>query len=466
MPTKEELQSHLAKYDQEHVLAFWDEIDESGRRHLAEQLAEIDLDELAELYRRRNEEAGGKWAELAARAKTPPAFRLGRENAISAEDAERAGREALSAGKVGVILVAGGQGTRLGFDEPKGMFPIGPVSQRTLFQMHIDALRAVAARHGVSIPLYVMTSLATDERTREYLNENDRFGLPEQDLVIFQQGSMPAVDAETGKLLLAEKDALFESPDGHGGMLKALAKSGCLEDARQRGVTQLFYLQIDNPLVRTCDPRFLGYHLLSESEMSTQVVAKQDPAEKVGVVVEIDGRVQIIEYSDLPDEQAARRDKDGGLALWAGNIAVHAFDVGFLVRMSQQAGSLPFHLAYKAVPHIDSEGNHVEPEEPNGIKFEKFIFDLLPHAKNAIVEEVDKQTTFAPVKNADGAAADTPSLARQALVNLHADWLRQAGAEVQEGVAVEINPLFALDPQELAEKIEPGLTVTEPTHFA
>jgi UDP-N-acetylglucosamine/UDP-N-acetylgalactosamine diphosphorylase len=309
-----------------------------------------------------------------------------------------------------------------------------------------------------------MTSPATHDETIAFLDRHDRFGLPAEDLRIFCQGTMPAVDADTGKLLLAEPGSLFLSPDGHGGMLAALDASGCLTDCRQRGVDVLFYQQVDNPMVSMCDPEFVGYHLLAGSELSSQVVAKRHPYEKVGVVASINGQLRTIEYSDLPADQAERANPDGSLFHWAGSIAVHVFNVAFLERVAGNQKALPFHRARKKVPYVDQSGERIEPDAPNAFKFERFIFDLLPSAARPTVVEIDPAEGFAPVKNAHG-EAETPETARAAMVRQHARWLRAAGATVDEGVTVEINPLFALDAEELATKIEADLHVTQSTYF-
>ena len=225
------------------------------------------------------------------------------------------GTAAFAAGKVGAILVAGGQGTRLGWPHPKGTFPVGPVSNASLFQILFERLVALGRRHGKRVPLYLMTSPATHDETVAYLAENNRFGIAAEDLHIFCQAQMPAVDAATGRVLLEEPGRLALSPDGHGGMLSALARSGGLDDMRRRGLDHLFYFQVDNPLVPIGDPEFLGYHLLSRSEMSTLVIAKQRPEEKLGVLVSVDGGVRIIEYSDLPDDVAARARRERWAAI-------------------------------------------------------------------------------------------------------------------------------------------------------
>src|SRR6056297_2854304 len=330
---RESLESRLAPHGQQHVLRFWDRLDESGRERLAAQVSELDLDQLDELIAGEDEKTD--FAAVAASAGSPPAVRAdGSGAAWSVEEARRRGEAALASGKVAAVLVAGGQGTRLGFDRPKGMFPIGPISGRTLFEIFAARLRGVARRFGRPVPLYLMTSDATDAETREYFESHDHLGLGREGVRIFRQGTMPAVDAATGKLLLAGKDSLALSPDGHGGSVKALQKSGALDAIRSRGVKHLFYFQVDNPLVQLMDPALIGHHVKAGSELTTQVVRKRYPTERVGNVVTVDGRLQIIEYSDLPDEAAHRTAADGSLALWAGNIAVHVFDVDFLERVA------------------------------------------------------------------------------------------------------------------------------------
>jgi len=461
---KEELYQLLSDHGQEHVLAFWDSLLPVEREALAEEIRAIDFELLESLYASAGEETD--WHALADRAGPPRAFRLDTtRNPFSPEQACRRAGEALSAGRMGVVLVAGGQGSRLGFDHPKGMFPIGPVSGKSLFQIHLEKIVALSRQYGAPVPLYLMTSPATHEETVAFLQEHDRFGLPEEDLNIFCQGTMPAVDAETGKLILAQRHALCLSPDGHGGMLQALSQSGYLEEMSRRGIEHLFYFQVDNPLVDIGDEEFLGYHLLSDSELSSQVIAKRDPLEKVGNVVEVDGRLRIIEYSDLPDEAARRRNPDGSLVIWAGSIAVHAMEVAFLRRMADRADALPFHVARKKVPHLTPSGQWVDPKQPNAIKFERFIFDLLPSARNAVVVEVDPKRRFAPLKNASGEKQDTPEAVRAQMAAEHADWLRRAGAEVEDEIPVEISPLFARNAGQLAKKIPPGLRVNEPRYF-
>jgi UDP-N-acetylglucosamine/UDP-N-acetylgalactosamine diphosphorylase len=460
---KAEWEVRLAAHGQSHLLRFWDQLDHAGQARLCEQLAALDLELIDQLWR--DEDAAPDFAQLAQRALPPPAVRAdGSGAAWTADEARRHGCEALRAGRVGMIVVAGGQGTRLGFDQAKAMYPIGPLSQRTLLQMLLDRLVAMAKKYDATIPLYVMTSPATHDDTLAYLEANHWFGWSRNDLRLFCQGTMPAVDLQTGKLLLQAPDQLALSPDGHGGMLSALTQAGLLDDARQRGIQQLFYAQIDNPLVAAADPLLIGHHLMAGSDMTTQVVSKREPLERVGNVVLVDGRVMIIEYSDLPADVARQRMPDGSLKLWAGNIAVHVFERAFLERASLSGTALPFHRAIKVVPTIDEQGRPVQPTEPNGLKFERFIFDLLPMAENAFVVESRAEDVFAPVKNSDGAATDTPAQSKAALSNLYRRWLRAAGVEVAEHVPIEIHPNWAVEAEDVAQRAA-GLRIVGPTYL-
>ncbi|MFN3190224.1 MAG: UTP--glucose-1-phosphate uridylyltransferase [Aureliella sp.] len=456
--------SLLEQYGQAHVLQYWDELNAEQQRTLQTQLDQLDFEQLQKLTG--SKEASVDWGALAERATPPPAVQLGKPHAqFTEEAAKQAGEQALREGKVGMILVAGGQGTRLGFDKPKGMFPIGPVSNRTLFEVHCDRLQAVMKAYQVSIPMFVMTSPATDAITREYFEQHERCGLAEDQLRIFCQGTMPAVDDETGKLLLAEKDSLALSPDGHGGLVAALDRNGCLAEAKERGIEYFFYGQVDNPLVQICDPVLIGYHILAKSQVTTQVVQKRFATEKVGNVVSVDGKVQIIEYSDLPESVAEKTNDDGGLLLWAGNIAVHVFDRDFLASVVSNVDGLPFHRAHKKVPYMGEGGSKVEPDSPNAIKFERFVFDLLPLAETAFVVEGDPAQVFAPVKNAPGAEVDTAEHAKQAQCAVFREWLEAAGAHVPDGIQVEIHPEWAAGPDEVKSKVEAGLKFEADTYL-
>lgn len=468
------LVGRLERHGQGHLLKWWDELDGRRRARLTAEVGGIDFDQLDRLIARHVREAEPAAPEP-HQVGPIEVIRLPRTDAerVAERHVAEAGAAALAAGQVAVVLVAGGMGTRLGFDGPKGTFPIGPVSAASLFQVHAEKVVALGRRYGKTLPLYVMTSPDNHEATVRFFAENDRFGLAH--VRFFVQGQMPAVGRDTGKVLLAGKDSVALSPDGHGGTIAALARPGpdgspsCLGEMRARGVETIFYFQVDNPLVKIADPVFLGHHLEARAEMSFKVVEKIAPEEKLGVVVSVDGRPEVIEYSDLPRELAERRAPEGGLELWAGSIAVHLFDRRFIERLAQGA-ELPFHRAVKKVPFLDARGRAVEPESPNAVKFERFIFDALPLARRWSLVETDRAREFEPLKNATG--PDSPATVRQRMSDLFGDWLECAGAKVPRRAdgsvpfGLEVSPLFALDSAELKAKVEPGLSVEGPMYFA
>jgi UDP-N-acetylglucosamine/UDP-N-acetylgalactosamine diphosphorylase len=458
----EELRGRLREHGQEHVLAWWPRLTEPEQRELLGQVQALDLGQLRRLYDQRDR----TWPLPALEKIQPaPVARLD-----PGDRATRAlGEEAFRRGEVAAVVVAGGQGTRLGFDHPKGMFPVGPVSGKSLFQVHAEKVLALSRRYGRPVPLLVMTSPATHAETEAYLRGQNYFGLPAEDVWLFCQGTMPALDLEAGRLLLEAPGRLFLSPNGHGGVLLALRDSGCLARLRERGVRHLFYFQVDNPLIRVADPHFLGHHIARHSEASSKVLPKETPTDKVGNMVQIDGRCTIIEYSDLPDELARSRDEHGGLRFSAGSPAIHFFDVDFLTRVTTGALGIPFHTARKKVPYLDEQGRLVQAKKENAVKFEMFIFDVLPLAERWAVVGTTRREEFEPLKNATG--PDSPQTVRQALSNGAADWLEQAGVRVPRrpdgdaAVPLEVSPLYALDAEELAAKVDRGLRIDGATYL-
>jgi UDP-N-acetylglucosamine/UDP-N-acetylgalactosamine diphosphorylase len=463
------LHDRLARFGQQHLLDWWDELDAAQRSLLGEQITAIDFAELDSLVQQARRPDHLRVA--ADSIAEPPALRLpvSEEQRRRWRDAEAVGRGILAEGKVAVVLVAGGQGTRLGFDQPKGMYPIGPVSGKTLFQLHAEKALATARRYATRVPYCVMTSDATHEATVKFFEQHGRFGLAAADVVFFRQGRMPAVDAETGKVLLAAKDRIATSPNGHGGVLEAMGKAGILDDLRRRGVELVFYHQVDNPLVKVCDPVFLGLHVQEGSEASTKAVAKRHPHDKVGLLVARDGKVCIIEYTDLPEEIATATNGAGRLRYWAGSTAIHVFNVDFLARMHAAGTALPYHCANKKVPYVGDTGELRQPDQPNAYKFERFLFDILPQAGTGLVVETDRAEEYDPLKNASG--EHSPESVKRSLSALHRHWLRQAGVSIPSRQddslpAVEISPLYALDAEELATKVPDKVDVSQPLYLA
>lgn len=438
--------------NQQHLLAGWDALPPAARDAFARQLADIDFDTLAQLYARRDDPAPLPAPQsLAPVPVSPP---------VASAGEVAAGGRALREGHVAVLLVAGGQGSRLGFDKPKGMFAAGPVSGASLFQIHAEKVLALSRRYGRAVPFLVMTSPATHADTVAFFAANQNFGLPPADVFFFEQGTMPALDLATGRVLLEGPGRVFLSPNGHGGTLTALAGSGLLADLERRGAKHVFYFQVDNPLVKVADAGFLGQHIAARSEVSSKVVFKEQPGEKVGVLASVNGKCGIVEYSDMPPEMAAERDTDGTLRYRAGNTAIHLFDVDFLRRVTGRGG-LAYHVARKKVPHFDPLTRQtVTPADVNALKFELFVFDALPLADRWLVVEAVREEEFAPIKNATG--VDSPDTSRRLMVRLHATWLETAGVTVPRTAdgdplyAVEVSPLFALDAEECRAKVPNG----------
>jgi UDP-N-acetylglucosamine/UDP-N-acetylgalactosamine diphosphorylase len=462
----------LAEHHQEHLLNFWDQLRPDEREDLARQIGQLDLDSIStwiEQLVRNEPEPPVSSGDFVA----PPYYRPEPAEATEAgkyAEAVRLGTELIAAGKVGAFVVAGGQGTRLGFDGPKGNYPISPVRNKTLFQLFAETIGAVSARYGGACPWYIMTSPLNHAETVDIFKSNDYYGLEADNVVIFQQGTLPNFDFD-GRILLADKHRIACSPDGHGGSIKALARSGALADMKRRGVEFLSYWQVDNPLVRLFDPLFIGLHALDGAQMSSKAVPKNGPHEKVGNFCLVDGRMTVIEYSDMPDELAERRNPDGSLAFVLGSIAIHIISTGFVEKLNSAEFSLPLHRAVKKIPHIDAQGRTVEPTKPNGVKLESFIFDALPMTDESIILEIVRSEQFAPVKNATG--TDSAESTRIMMVERAAAWLESAGVTVPRKAdgspdcLIEIAPAFALDRHELAAKRDqiPSLAPTDTVYL-
>jgi UDP-N-acetylglucosamine/UDP-N-acetylgalactosamine diphosphorylase len=456
MSNERELITRFEQAGQGHVFRFWDELNQNERQELLSQAAEIDLKEIERLTQ--SLIFGGPTV-LNLENLEPAPYLARPENGgdrVSWIEAKLAGEEALRAGKVAAFTVAGGQGTRLGFDGPKGTFPVTPVQRKSLFQVFAEKLLASERRYGFRVFWFIMTSHANHEATAAFFKEHDFFGLAEDQVRLFRQGRMPAVDFH-GQILLESKSSIAMSPDGHGGSLRAIHRSGGLALMEEFGIEILSYFQVDNPLVRCLDPEFIGFHLLRGAEMSSKMLPKAYPKEKLGHFCMQNGKQVVIEYSDMPDELTDLRDADGQLRFRAGSIAIHLFSTAFIRRVSEgaEAAMLPFHRADKKIPHLDESGTLVKPERPNGVKFELFVFDALPFARHPLIIETAREDEFSPVKNADG--VDSPKSCRDDQLKQFARWFHAAGHPLPgEGndvpdTVVEVSPLFGYDADTFAE---------------
>ncbi len=441
------LADRLAGCGQSQLLTFWPRLSESHRAELLEDLEQLNLEAMPNLSKLVRGEAHSD----AASGRLEPPVVVKRSHA--APSARVRGEELLRSGRVAALMVAGGQGTRLGFAGPKGAFPISPVKNKTLFQLFAEAIAGAGRRYGKPVPWYIMTSPANDADTRNFFESNHRFGLASDQIVFFQQGVMPAFDRE-GRILLDQPHRVALSPDGHGGSLLAMARSGVLADMARRGVEHISYFQVDNPLVNCIDPLFLGLHAESGAEMSSKTLPKADDLERVGNFVMADGKLTVVEYSDFPESLARARNADGSRKFDAGNIAVHVLTRAFVERLTADASrfALPWHRADKKVPFVDlPSGQRVEPTSPNAVKLEAFVFDALPLATRTLLMETAREEEFSPVKNAEG--VDSATTARRDLSRRAARWLAAAGLSIArdpDGL-YEISPLMATEESHVRE---------------
>jgi len=437
---------------QEHVFQFLPELSESDAQSLLAQASSIDLDELDQLvekYVKHDVPIDLDFSQM-----EPSSYIAHFENKPQLkkewEVAKLFGEEALRHGRVAAFTVAGGQGTRLGYDGPKGTFPVTPVTQATLFEVFAKKIAFAEKTYGAPIYWFIMTSIVNHEATVAFFKENDYFGLEHHRVQFFSQGLMPAVDFE-GKLILEDKHKLVMTPDGHGGSLRALNRSGAVRLMEELGIQVISYFQVDNPLIKVIDPYFIGFHLQNKAELSSKMIPKAYPLEKVGHFCDYKGKQLVVEYSDLPNAYQEQTDAQGELRFIAGSIAIHIMDVGFVKKLGSGTSDLqlPFHKAVKKIPFVDRTGALRKPVEPNGVKFEMFVFDALPFAERNVLIETLREEDFSPVKNAEG--VDSPLTCKQHQLRMWAKWLKQAGVEVEtddSGIPAfdfEIDPLFASD---------------------
>lgn len=455
----QELKDKLSIYGQEHVLHFWSDLNVEQKELLAEQIKTIDFELVQNLI-----ELTHQSKDKNAQSMEPDTLvSLSERQTLDTEMRAR-GEEFLRKGKVGAFLVAGGQGSRLGFDGPKGILPITPLKEKSLFQFHAEKIRATSIYYNVVIPWYIMTSEANHESTIDFFKKHKYFGLESKNVLFFKQEMLPAINQQ-GKLILDEKHKLFMSPNGHGGSIKAIWDSGALKDMRQRGIECLFYFQVDNVLLNICEPEFIGYHLAHRAQMSSKVVRKAYPEEKMGVICRLNGVTGVVEYSDLSDEDMYARTADGELKYWAGSIAVHILNVDFIEHENISGFRLPYHVALKNIPFIDLDGKRVTSDKKNGYKFESFVFDALPHCTRTISIETAREDEFSAVKNASG--NDSPETARRDLTQLYKRWLGAAGVTVPDTqqINIEISPLFAFSRQMLCTKKNLIPKITKDTYL-
>lgn len=466
------LRKHLEKYGQEHLIKFWDEIDDEQRHQLKQEIDKLNFSELQTFFESVTKSEGENAAKLDDKLRPiEEAHQLSirRTPAAQIEQYQTEGFKQIAAGHVGVLLMAGGQGTRLGFSHPKGMYDVGLPSKKTLFQIQAERIltlqRLAFLQTGLSgrIPWYIMTSEHTMEPTKAFFEQHNYFGLNADDVIMFEQGSLPCFGFD-GKILLDEKFAVAKAPDGNGGIYRALKSEGILDDMLGRGVLYLHAHSVDNILIKVADPVFVGYCVQQNADCAAKVVEKSRPNEAVGVICIVDGKYQVVEYSEISTKTSELRNLDGRLTFNAGNICNHFFSTNFLQKIGEQFESkLRLHVAKKKIPFIDNAGKRCVPEKPNGIKIEKFVFDVFEFAEKFVVMAVEREDEFSPLKNADSVGKECATTARNDIYHCHKKWIEAAGGYI-DGDVCEISPLLSYDGEGLREIVN-GQTYIAPVHL-
>ena len=438
----------LKKYNQTHILRHYQSLSLLEKEKFIGEIGNLDFELVFSLY----EKASVQKLPVKHRIDIYPSpiFSIPKDpdEQMQREEARILGESLICKNKMAVLIVAGGHGSRLGFNGPKGMFPISPVKNKSLFQLFAESVKALSLRYKVIVPFLIMTDTEILPEAKIFFKTHNFFGLEPQTVHFFEQKMLPTLTVD-GKLILKDKTHLFLNPNGHGGCLKALHDSGLLKKLIDDGYSDLFYCQIDNPLVKIMDPVFVGYHKMEDSEISTKIVRRSSCEEKVGIFVAENGKAEVIEYSDLDPDNRCILDNNGRIRDWAGNTAIHMISLAFAQRLNESGFTLPYHHAIKM---LDSFGAQGEIAEIKGWKFETFIFDVIPLAKNTCCMEILREEEFAPVKNKHG--DDSPQTVRKILSNMYKNWLQYAGIKVEPQVRVEISPLFALSKEELCGKLK------------
>ena len=394
-----EAMEKLKKYGQEHVLKYYAELPDEQRNTLIEQIDRTDFTVIGQAA-----ETGKRGTIAPIKAMTIPEIDMGRERF------ERIGMEAVKAGKLGAVLLAGGMGTRLGSDAPKGMYDIGISKPVYIFQRLIENLMKVVEKAGNYIQLFVMTSEKNHDATVGFFKEHDYFGYDKDYIAFFKQDMAPAADFD-GKVYMEAKDSIATSPNGNGGWFLSMKKSGFLELVEKRGIEWLNVFAVDNVLQSIADPVFAGAVLEGGYSVGSKVIRKVNPQEKVGVMCTEDGRPSIVEYIELTEDMLTQRDENGEYAYNFGVILNYLFKVDKLVNLLER--KLPYHKSAKKIPYINEAGELVKPEEPNGYKYGQFILDMIQMLDSCLPFEVVRGKEFAPIKNKTG--VDSVESARELL---------------------------------------------------
>lgn len=393
----------LHKYGQEHLLNSFNSLSKEKQSELLDTILTTNFKQMQELYETTKIKANFENVKLEPIAHVTKAD-------LSQEELEKytsLGENAIKNGKLAVVTMAGGQGTRLGHNGPKGTYDLGLDSHKSIFEILCDTMKEACEKYHVTIPWYLMTSDANNEDTIQFFKNHNYFGYPKEAVSFFIQGKLPMIDTE-GKVLLDEDGTMKQAADGHGGIFEAMRKNGVLYDMKEKGIEWVYIGGVDNVLAKMVDPVLTGLAISEGTLMAGKSVVKANPKEKVGVFCKKDNKPNVIEYTEISDELAEATDEKGELLYGESHILCNQFHLSALEQISQN--KLPYHVAFKKASYLNDKGEVVQPTEPNAYKFEAFLFDAFSTVDNMSILRVKREDEFAPVKNAEG--VDSPETAR------------------------------------------------------
>lgn len=398
----EEAKEILKQYNQEHLLIWYDKLIEQKREELIEQILKIDFDQMNQLYEEMKDKKDFKDCKI------EPLSYMDKDKLLKQEREtyEKDGIKAIKEGKYAIVTMAGGQGTRLGHNGPKGTFELEVGERKPLFTLLSETIREAEEKYDAVIPWYIMTSKENNYKTTAFFKRHNYFDMGEENVKFFIQNELPMIDTQ-GKILVDENGLVKEAADGHGGIFEAMRKEGVIEDMQARGIQWIFIAGVDNVLAKMVDPLLTGIAIDQNCLAAGKSVVKNNPKERVGVFCKKDNKPSVIEYTEITDEMAEARDEAGELLYGESHILCNLFNIKAIEEIAKN--KLPYHTAFKKAKYIDKNGVIVVPEQPNAYKFEAFIFDAFERLDNMAIMRVKREEEFAPVKNAEG--VDSPETA-------------------------------------------------------
>ena len=394
----------LEKYNQLHVLSSYGRLSEDKKEELVNQVLSIDFEKIADLYERTKTKptTGNDLIEPMPYVDA---------NKLTDEEKENymiVGDEIIATGKFAVVMVAGGQGTRLGHNGPKGTFDMGLDSHKSLFELFCDKLKIARDKYGITIPWYIMTSRENNDDTVKFFKEHEYFGYKDGVKLFFKQGEFPMIDTD-GKVIIGENGLIKEAADGHGGIFEAMVKNGVLADMQSNGIEWIFTCAVDNPLAKLVDPLLLGYASSHSMKAASVSIVKNSAKERVGILCKRNSKPSVVEYTEISDEMAEAVDENNEFLFGESHIMMNLFNIDVIEGIAKE--KLPYHSAFKKCNYMNENCEMIIAEEPNAYKFESFIFDAFDRLDNLGILRYKREECFAPIKNAEG--NDSPETARK-----------------------------------------------------